>query len=33
MRGFPAEHPDLRGSDRFDMPFVTITIRAHVRDA
>ena len=33
MRAFPSEHPDLRGSDRFDMPFVTITIRAHVRDA
>jgi hypothetical protein len=33
MRAFPAGHPDLRGSDGFDMPFVTITIRARVRPA
>ena len=33
MREFPGRHADLAGHERFDMPFVTVTIRARVRPA
>jgi len=33
MRDFPADHADLAGHEQFDMPFVTVTIRASVRPA
>jgi len=33
MRDFPTEHADLAGHEQFDMPFVTVTIRASVRPA
>jgi hypothetical protein len=33
MREFPGRHADLAGHEQFDMPFVTVTIRARVRPA
>ena len=33
MAAFPSQNADLAGRERFDMPYVTVTIRARVRPA